>query len=280
MTEQGTPAGAAGGTPSASSAVAGNAATEADKLPVTLPGTANEDLPPEDTASADENDADRERRRARRERQRDRLIRENAELKAELRLRQEMAERGSPRQSDPAPAGDDRPKRDDYSDYDEYMSDLSAWKADRRIAERLSKTREQEATRERGQTAEAELARQWQQRTADYAKANPTFNADIRRLPELPRETIAELVSSDLAAEIAHHLARNPDLAEDLADLSIPGQARMIGRLEGQLQAAKGKALSRAAPPVTPPSGKAAPPVRDPAGMSPAEYRAWRAAQK
>ena len=276
MTEQGTPAGAAGGTPSASSAVAGNAATEADKLPVTLPGTANEDQPTEGTDAADETDADRERRRARRERQRDRLIRENAELRTRL----EMAERGTPRQSDPAPAADDRPKRDDYSDYDEYMSDLSAWKADRRIAERLSKTREQEATRERGQTAEAELARQWQQRTADYAKANPTFNADIRRLPELPRETIAELVSSDLAAEIAHHLARNPDLAEDLADLSPSGQIRMIGRLEGQLQASKGKPLSRAAPPVTPPSGKAAPPVRDPAGMTPAQYRAWREAQK
>ena len=69
----------------------------------------------------------------------------------------------------------------------------------------------------------------------------------------------------------------NPDIAEELADLSLPRQVRKLTLIEQEL-ADKAKPRTSNAPkpldPVKPQGGS-----KDPSAMTDAEFRAWRRAQ-
>ena len=94
------------------------------------------------------------------------------------------------------------------------------------------------------------------------------LEADFARLP-LPVDAQDLIADSDKAAEIAYHLAKNPQKAFDLNRMSPAQQGRAIARIEAELTIAPQVRKTTQAPnPVPTLGGSRSPAVRDPADMS------------
>lgn len=163
-----------------------------------------------------------------------------------------------------------RPKPDDfeYGELDpQYISALVTYEADKRLAER---EREAEETRQRA------AAEQEAQERAE--KIDATFEAGIEKYDDFEQVVIggakdgtwplsAELgeliVNSDVGADIAYHLAKDPKEARRVFALHPLAQASYFGRMEAKFSSAKSDAQSEKQEPKPP---KAPAPVTQPRG--------------
>lgn len=130
------------------------------------------------------------------------------------------------------------------------------------------------------------------QRVADIQEQ--TFNlaveAAAERIPDI-RQTLASysgpkisphassvLTESPKAAEIAYHIAKNPDVAQRMQFMSPAQQGAEIARIEARLEAApQARKTTQAAPPPPSLGGSRSPAVKDVADMSVAEIQAYLA---
>lgn len=234
-----------------------------------------ESQPAEDEESEEERAKSRnQRRKEAKERMRSALQEaESRRLEAERRLEQAReAAKKLP-----------KPKQSDFADYDEYQAALSAHHAVTMMDSREAQRIEAEAKAHFAQIEEirraeaAEDARNWAAQTEEARTRYPDF--DRVALQEAPiNERMAKLiVQSDVAADIAYHLGKNPQLGHQMAGMSEVEMARAVGRLEAQLSAPKPKTASTAPEPISPVRGKASA-VKDPEKMSYAEFKAARMA--
>lgn len=214
-----------------------------------------------------------ERRRQAKERsERELREAENARQEAERKLKaaQEAASKLQP------------PKQDDFDSFDEYQAQLSAYHSMRMLDSREAQRLEAEAAasferakrlREQQQQEDAEA---WRTQVAEARGRYADFDQvamreDLPISPELGRV----IQGSDVAADIAYHLGKNPEVAKSLSQMGQIEQARAIGRLEAALSAPKPKTISNAPEPINPAKGGGSA-VRDPSRMSLDEYRAQR----
>jgi hypothetical protein len=95
-------------------------------------------------------------------------------------------------------------------------------------------------------------------------------------LPEVSQAMASFVAESDKGAEVAFHLAQNPNEATRIARLSPLHQGIELARLEGKLSVAPQirKVSTAPAPPPTV-TGNPSPASRDPHEMSQAEYNEW-----
>jgi hypothetical protein len=95
-------------------------------------------------------------------------------------------------------------------------------------------------------------------------------------LPEVSQAMASFVAESDKGAEVAFHLAQNPNEATRIARLSPVHQGIELARLEGKLSVAPQirKVSTAPAPPPTV-TGNPSPASRDPHEMSQAEYNEW-----
>jgi hypothetical protein len=177
-------------------------------------------------------------------------------------------------------------------DWDRYTDAKADYAADVKMKERDEKEAQQRATAEQAEAAARVKA------NADKArKAHPDFdsvmakvaNTDADRVPQFVLNYIFE---SEHGAEIAYHLAKNPEESKRIATLKpILGLAE-LGTLAAKLSqpastsngAANGAPAARerggAPPPITPLSGSGAGSVNtDPSKMSFKELRAYERAR-
>ena len=118
-----------------------------------------------------------------------------------------------------------------------------------------------------------------QSRVAEATQKYPDFSEKVNnpQLPDLTRvnpAVLQALVASPNFADIAHHLASNPQEAWRIAQ-SHPAQAVMeLGTLAARITAS-GPRVSNAPAPVRE-IGSSESVKKDPAQMSYSEYRAWR----
>lgn len=204
---------------------------------------------------------------------------EKLETQNELlaRQNQELMERLAGKSADaaPVPATDGaKPKLDDFKTYEDYIEALTDWKIAQKAAV-ISEAQTQDVVAAR-YAQQAELSR----------KAHPDWDeafaesGDIEIHPEV-QQTIVE---HDNGSEVAYYLAKNPELAQDLARMPLRRQIAEIGRISAVLERSEAPAPVKprtAAPaPITPVSGGSTTTQVDPSKMSMKEYRAYREAME
>jgi hypothetical protein len=150
---------------------------------------------------------------------------------------------------------------------------------DYRLRKVLNESRAEELHSE-AQTAKAEAA----QRTFDTFVAKAEAIADrmpglvdmFCALPEVSPVMAGFVAESDKGAEVAFHLAQNPQEATRIARLSPAHQGIELARLEGRLSVApQVRKVSTAPSPPPTVTGNPSPASRDPHEMSQAEYNEW-----
>ena len=181
-----------------------------------------------------------------------------------------------------------RPNAEDFQDHDEYLAELSAYKAEQRLKDRQVKDLERETEESTKQTqalhqkqveeAFGNLAAQFDDARTRYAD----FDAVARDNSVPISQDMAYFMGlSDNGADVAYYLGSNKELAADLAAMPAPelaGAMRMLERTV-KAQTPKPRTTTTAPDPVTPirPKATAAKKAED---MSMAEYMAARKAGK
>jgi hypothetical protein len=150
---------------------------------------------------------------------------------------------------------------------------------DYRVERAVVKARADELTHE-ARTAQQEAV----QKTFDTFAAKAEAVADrmpglvdkFCALPEVSPVMAGFVAESDKGAEVAFHLAQNPNEATRISRLSPAHQGIELARLEGKLSVAPQiRKVSTAPSPPPTVAGNPSPASRDPHEMSQAEYNEW-----
>lgn len=184
-----------------------------------------------------------------------------------------------------APASADAmPTPDQYEDYDAYIVAKAQWAA------RGEFKAEQERERKKSESAKAEMtAQERRERTlsqADKAREKYEDFDDVISTPSLAKFTreVAEVIhDSDMGADIAYYLGKNPAEAERISRLSPIAAAREVGKLELKLSSpakVEPKRITSANPPVETLSGDKVGAQKDPSKMSDQEWYEWDKAER
>jgi hypothetical protein len=241
-----------------------------------------EGQPAEDEAEAEAEDksaskARRERRKAAKER-----------LRQEAQEAQDRAERAERELARLKGAESQPPRIDDFQDHDEYLAELSAYKAEQRMRARELETLEREAETSKNQTQEMqrrqmEAARDNWAAQADEARSRYSDFDAVVQAPDVPiTPHMAHLLGmSDNGADVAYYLGTNKEQAAQIASMppqQLAGAMQMLEHFVSR-QTPRPRTTSQAPDPVKPvrPKATATKKVSD---MSMAEYAAARKAGK
>lgn len=243
----------------------------ADEQKTEIPAAGADDKKPEPEQDSPEEQAKRELSRRARARDRELKARVRAETERDI-ARAELAKfQGDGKLAEPA-----EPKREDFTEYEAYLRAVAKFDAKQEAAQILKTEREAQAKQEppkpsaKAQAwtdAEKEIAKE----AKDYHEAVNTFlDEDADALSPLARQAIV-----DAGPKLLYHLAKNPDVAEKIAELEPRRQVAELVKLEETLAKPEAKTKSSAPKPPTPVgSGKAG--IFNPETASPAEYEAAR----
>jgi len=126
-----------------------------------------------------------------------------------------------------------KPDRDDYEDYEDYIEALTDYKTDKKLAEKDAI----DAKKANEVTAEKELNKRQENFQSQIAAAKvkyPDFEEMVMENNDLAitGDMLRVMQESTLGADIAYHLARNPEEAVKIAGLSPTAQAMALGRIE------------------------------------------------
>ncbi len=167
------------------------------------------------------------------------------------RLRETERQQARPESPPPAPEPLKPPTKAEH-DYDDekYQAALIAYTE--QVAERKAQDLLDKRDREQQETARKKT---FQERQDAFAKSKPDYAEKVLQNDSLPitSEMAQVIQESEMGPEIAYYLAENEEKAAAIAQLSPFLQARELGRIEAQLEAAK-------APPAAPPKQSSAPP--------------------
>lgn len=180
------------------------------------------------------------------------------------------------------------PKREQFEDYETYLRAVAKYDAAAEADKRIKSDREERQGREKQAQAAVDhdkTAKAWSERETafqsekkDYTETVTSFlNEDeFGSLSESARRGIVE---SDLGPQLLYHLAKHPEDAERIAELSPTRQIAELGKLEAKLGSPPAKKASNAPEPPNPVKGgaNAAQGYRE--NMTDAEYKNWRKSQ-
>lgn len=175
-----------------------------------------------------------------------------------------------------------KPARDDFATDDDYFEALADWKAEQKVGE-FRKQQQAEALNKAEQTQTATRFELYQERVAASLEAIPDY-AEVVGASDVPAapHVLESILDSDSGPQLAYHLAKNPELAEQLNAMTPVQAAREIGRLEAQLAHPKTettppKRTTNAPAPITPVRGSNGQFTKSAEQMSDAE---WYASQR
>ena len=201
-----------------------------------------------------------------------RKARENEREAAYWRARAEAKEAKDAEAAKPV-----KPTHDKFTDYNEYVEALAEFK--------VQATLEKRDTEAQAKARAESFAKSWGERVTEAKAAHADYeqvvgNSDVQVLDHVKDA----LNDSDLGPQVIYHLAKNPEVAARLNQMTPLGAAREIGRIESQLakapeadgeaeptettEAAPARKTSSAPPPAKPiASGRATPVNLEKAGM-------------
>jgi hypothetical protein len=175
------------------------------------------------------------------------------------------------------------PVEKDFDDYTDYAAAKAVWAYGKQAAERevaeADTAAEQARQREQAiQQQEADLLKQnWKAQATDAASRYTDFAEVVGAPWAFPEKThLPDLImSSEMAGDLAYHLARDRNLHDALLRMTPIEAAREIGRIESRLTPPRPRTETQAPDPINPVRPKASP-AKDPAKMTFEEFRAWR----
>ena len=239
-----------------------------------------DDTPP--AVDSEQDKAEKSEAAKRRERDRaykERLRTEAAEAQAQLR---KVAEQKA--KIIAAANSEVEPTEKDFPDAIDLITAKSVWamrKASR--TDQLAALEEQEQTaqyayQDRVNKEQAAILANWsdqvnsaRERYADFDKV--VLSEDGAKVTN---PAIARLIqTADSPADLAYHVCLNPQLVAQLDQMHPVEAARVLGRIEAQLQAPKPRKTSTAPEPINPTNGGGSVGIKDPAKMEGKEYSAY-----
>jgi hypothetical protein len=175
-----------------------------------------------------------------------------------------------------------KPEQSNFKDYDAYVEALTDWKADQKVNEALSK-RDTERAREAETQAQQAKVNVFSERQQAIREALPDYDEVIGMSDvQIANHVGDALIRSKKGAELAYHLAKNPDVAEQLNAMHPLDAAVELGSIAANLTFEKPtpvvKPVSKAPAPIAPIGSRAAP-AKDPDKMDADEWRTWREEQ-
>lgn len=178
-------------------------------------------------------------------------------------------------------ADDKAPILDSFDSYDAYVDARAEW-----VARQTFKAQQREAAEASSKSAaeqrQAVLRDEFAVKVADARERMPDFDA-VAFNPNIPVTPAMQdaILESDMSADVAYFLGRNPDVAARLTSLSPMAVAREIGRIEAVILSQPVNVKATSAPdPIKPVGQKPAPVQKSPDEMTEEEYWAWRRTQK
>ena len=194
-----------------------------------------------------------------------------AEAKAERRAmktyREMQAYTPAPQQQQAAP--DKAPSRDAYASDEAWLDARDAYRDAKKDAQ---------ANNERQQASKAQLEKKTE---GLYSQAEKISGFDRDAFEDLPLTPAMAgvIIESDIAPQLMHYMASNPNDVDRISALSPARQAVEIGKLEVKLQTAAVK-QSKAPPPITPIGAASSKGSGDLSRMSMDDYIAQRLKDK
>jgi hypothetical protein len=137
------------------------------------------------------------------------------------------------------------PKREAFADDEEYLAAQIEHRAERLAAERIEQRRQADVVDERNDR----FAEQSEKAAERYADFHTVVGNPALRINESMAEFITE---SDLGADVAYFLGKNPAQAAQIAALSPVKAARELVRIETELAARPKATPSKAPEPINP----------------------------
>lgn len=213
-----------------------------------------------------------------------RIERKNADLAAERMRSQMLQERlerleaqARPQQQKDAGA----PRLEQFDDFESYMQardDYVAAMAEKRFEARVTKA-QQEESEKKAKEAQSRVLSSWQDKQAAAEEKYADFEEVVgeSKAPVTPPMWNA-MMESDVGPDISYYLAKHPDEASRIAQLSPIRQIAEIVKLEAKVSEPPVKKVTEAPAPITP-TGSKAKADKDPAQMTDAEFAAWRKRQ-
>lgn len=216
----------------------------------------------------------------------DKLTKRTTELAQEAEFWKQQAMKGqqapAPKPAEPTvaptPVATGKPDPAKFDTHAEFVEALADWKVDQKL-----QAREQVEKTTRAKTeAEARNAT-WQEKLVRGREKYDDFDdAMTANVPVSP--PMAEvLMNSDVGADLAYYLGKNPAEAVRIAKLSPIAAARALGMIEARLETvptaaapASAAASAKPRPPTPVAGGKADITTKSPDQMSFQEYKAWR----
>jgi len=128
----------------------------------------------------------------------------------------------------------------DQDAYNEAMIDY-------RVQQQLDK-RETAAQKAQREQAERQREAAYDKQEIDYVTENPSYVEDIQALPMFPVDTLNVIKGQENAPSLVHYLAKNPDVAEQIAQLDTMNAAVQIGMIAAKNSAQVKTVKTSAAP--------------------------------
>lgn len=221
------------------------------------------------------------------------------ELSARARAAQEFGEywrqRFEEQQSKPAPAPtvvaeqpDPEPNADDFIDPKDFSRAYAGWsrkQTDRAIQQAVQQAQTAAQTASEKAIAKAKEEERLRAlndgfglKQQEYAAKNPDY-WDVIQNPSLKffnGDFLEAIKGSELGPQLAHHIAKSPQVVARLMGQTIPQRLASLGRLEAELSrpAPPPKVTTAPAPPT--PVGSGAGGEIDPSKLSTTEWIEWR----
>jgi hypothetical protein len=140
------------------------------------------------------------------------------------------------------------PQRKEDESYEDWIRREAAYIASHE-ARKVLEEHTQHVRAKTQEQAQAELSAQWEKAKDSGRKKYPDFE-DVTGRPDVMISVAMgrSIQESEVGHEIAYYLGKHPEEAESIAEQSISGQIRAIGRLEAKLQESKAPTKQPAAP--------------------------------
>lgn len=243
-----------------------------------------QETPQTEAQESTEQREQRERGRFQRRLDRHKEARYRAEAEAKV-LRERIAElEARTRQASPEPQ---EPKRDDFDNYEAYLEARQDWRLEQRLAkeaqQRQQEQQQPQAQQPRVDQAQQAMVKTWEERekafeasTKDYKDRVSAFlEEDVASFSPSARTAIVE---SEVGPQLLYHLARHPEIADRISELSPVRQVAELGKLEANLAKAP-KKPSNAPAPITPVGSAQTRTATYRDDMTQSEYEAMRRSQ-
>jgi hypothetical protein len=172
---------------------------------------------------------------------------ERARQEAEYWRRQAESKQPPPQET---AKGDAAPRFEDFDSYDDYTKALARFAAQQEFSELKAKEEGQ-----RNQERQAKVREAFDKKAEEARRKYDDYDvvAMGNHVAYSPA-TLQLVVESEVGAELAYYLGKNPDVAKELAHLSPILAAKEIGRLEERFKQPKSqpKKITNAPPPISP----------------------------